>query len=81
MVDYLYLSQKDAAGFIMPIDIQGIRVQIQPLFPGEAILLFGPGDRHLGGVSNARLGPIAFAERNDSYGLWLGSRVRVRIRV
>ena len=34
-------------------DIRGIRVKIQPLFPGEAVLLFGPGGCHLGGVCNA----------------------------
>ena len=60
-------------------NIQGIHVKIQPLFPGEAVLLFGPGGRHFGGVCN-RWGPIAFAVPNDSilaYGLGLGFRVRV----
>ena len=33
-------------------NIQGIHVKIQPLFPGEAVLLFEPGGRHFGGVCN-----------------------------
>ena len=33
-------------------NIQGIHVKIQPLFPGEAVLLFEPGGRHFDGVCN-----------------------------
>ena len=55
--------------------------------------MFGPGDRHLGGVCNARwepMGSIAFAERNavglpvrlcGRLSLGLGFRVRVRVSV
>ena len=47
-------------------DIQIICVKIKPLFFGEAVLLFGLGGRHLGGVCNARREPIAFTEQNNS---------------
>ena len=33
-------------------NIQVIHVKIQPLFPGEAVLLLEPGGRHFGGVCN-----------------------------
>ena len=33
-------------------NIQGIHVNIQPLFPGEAVLLCEPGGRNFGGVCN-----------------------------
>ena len=44
-------------------EIQVICFRIQPLFSGEAVLLFGPGGHHLGSVCNARWAPIALAEQ------------------
>ena len=65
-------------------NIQGIHVKIQPLFPGEAVLLFEPGGRHFGGVCNTDGWPIAFAVPNDSilaYGLGLLFLVRERLSI
>ena len=42
LVDYLHLSQKDAAG-LHNADIRVMRVKFNLLFSGEAIVLFEPG--------------------------------------
>ena len=76
----LLLAVSEGCCWVHNANIQGIHVKIQPLFPGEAVLLFEPGGRHFGGVCNTDGGPIAFAVPNDSilaYGLGLGFRVRV----
>ena len=48
-------------------NIQGIHVKIQPLFPGEAVLLFEPGGRHFGGVCNTNGGRSHSRNRTTQY--------------
>ena len=56
-------------------NIKGIHVKIQPLFPGEAVLLFEPGGRHFGGVCNTD------GERSHSRYQRLNTCIWVRVRV
>ena len=48
-------------------NIQGIHVNIQPLFPGEAVLLFEPGGCHFGGVCNTDGGGSHSRYRTTQY--------------
>ena len=71
-VDYLYLcpvSEGCCRVHNGDIQAQGIRVKlkIQPLFPGEAVLLFKPGGRHFGGVCNTGGGRSHLQNRTTQY--------------
>ena len=48
-------------------NMQGIHVEIQPLFPGEAVLLFEPGGPHFGGVCNTDGGRSHSRYRTTQY--------------